>query len=52
MVGMENEYAIHRPGQDRIDPVRLAGHREEHVQKVFGIAQFVAWINPTAPSSR
>ena len=20
MVGMENEYAIHRPGQDRIDP--------------------------------
>ena len=45
MIGVQNEQEIHRLGGHRIDRIRLARHREEHVEHVRAVAQIVARID-------
>ena len=45
MVGMEDEDAVHRPRQHRIDLVLLARHRVAHAQEVRGVVEVVLRID-------
>ena len=45
VVGMQDEDAIQRAGEDRIDLVFLGRHGEAHAQEVLGVIEIVARIN-------
>ncbi len=45
VVGMQNEQQIQRLRGRRVDLVRLAGNREEHIQQVRAVVQVVTRIN-------
>ena len=45
VVGVQDEDAVHRLGDDRVDLVLLARHREAHVQEVLGVVEIVARID-------
>ncbi len=45
MVGVQDEDLVERVGENRIDLVFLARHREAHIQKILGKAQRVLWIH-------
>ncbi len=42
MIGVQDEDAVHRLGEDRIDDIVLGRHGEAHAQEVFRIAEIVA----------
>ena len=42
MVGVQNEDAVHRAGENRVHLVVLGRHREAHAQEVRGVVEFVA----------
>ena len=45
MIGVQNEDAIERARDDRIDDIRLARNREAHLQEVGCVVEVVARID-------
>ena len=45
MVGVQDEDAVERARQDRIDLVVLARHREAHAQEIAGVVEVVLRID-------
>ena len=49
VIGVQDEQQVERLGGDRVDLVRLARHREQHVQQVAAVVEIVARIDERLP---
>ena len=45
VVGVQDENSVHRPLDDRVDLIILAGRAKHHAQEVARVAQIVAWMH-------
>jgi len=49
MIGMQDEYAVERPNQDRVDLVILGWHREHHAHEICRIRERIQGIHEGLP---